>query len=122
MNEQLKKVLAFHTKYKVKISDQPAPLDADTAALRHRIMREEVDEYLPEATGANIEYLAKELADVIYTVYGTVIAHGLHEKFDDVFAEVHRSNMTKEYDPIKPKKGATYTPADIATIFTDYTR
>ncbi|MFE9525121.1 MazG nucleotide pyrophosphohydrolase domain-containing protein [Streptomyces sp. NPDC006631] len=42
------------------------------------------------------EALAKELADVLYVVYGT--ADLLEIPLEAVFAEVHRSNMTKVVD------------------------
>jgi predicted HAD superfamily Cof-like phosphohydrolase len=56
-----------------------------------------VDEFLPGASdnaqGEPLEHLAKELADLLYVIYGT--ADLLEIPLEAVFAEVHRSNMTK---------------------------
>lgn len=56
-----------------------------------------VDEYLPgdshNAEGEPLEALAKELADLLYVLYGT--ADLLDIPLEAVFAEVHRSNMSK---------------------------
>lgn len=58
--------------------------------------------------------LAKELADLRYTCDGTAVALGID--LDAVYAEVHRSNMTKEIpdDPlVKIQKGKHYEEADV---------
>jgi predicted HAD superfamily Cof-like phosphohydrolase len=93
----------------------------DLVALRSTLIAEEVQEALeallnyrktqimddyfkanPDArvTGLHVdeaphwyEALAKELADVLYVVYGT--ADLLEIPLEQVFAEVHRSNMSK---------------------------
>lgn len=64
------------------------------------------------------EALAKELADVLYVVYGT--ADLLEIPLEAVFAEVHRSNMSKVVDGKvirredgKVLKPATYREADV---------
>jgi len=70
----------------------------------------------------NVVNLAKELADLLYVVYGTAAAYGI--PIDDVYREVHRSNMSKlgpDGKPIyredgKVLKGPNYTPADIQKV------
>ena len=44
--------------------------------------------------------VAKELADLLYVVYGTAVSLGI--PIDDVFCEVHTSNMSKLDDNGKP--------------------
>lgn len=66
--------------------------------------------------------LSKELSDLLYVTYGTGLAYGL--PLDDVFAEVHRSNMSKlgpDGRPIyrddgKVLKGPDYTPPQLDDI------
>jgi len=41
----------------------------------------------------------------LYSVYGTVIEYGLQDKIENIFEEVHRSHMTKDYTEGKMKKG-----------------
>jgi predicted HAD superfamily Cof-like phosphohydrolase len=62
------------------------------------------------------------LADLIYVAVGTAISLGI--PIDDVFAEVHRSNMSKTGPDGKAirradgkiLKGPNYSPADIESL------
>jgi predicted HAD superfamily Cof-like phosphohydrolase len=80
-------------------------------------MKEEVEEYLQEIQKNSLADVAKELADILYTVYGTILEHGLQDKMPDVFEEVHRSNMSKDYAEYKMVKGKDYFKADIKKFF-----
>lgn len=66
--------------------------------------------------------IAKELADLLYVVYGTAVSFGI--PIDEVFDEVHRSNMSKLVDgkPVKREdgkvlKGPNYKPPRLELIF-----
>jgi predicted HAD superfamily Cof-like phosphohydrolase len=67
----------------------------------------------------DIVSIADALADIVYVACGTALTYGI--PFDRVFAEVHRSNMTK-FGPDGPylradgkvMKGPDYEPPDIA--------
>ena len=61
-----------------------------------------------------IENIAKELADILYAVYGTILEHGLQDKMEEIFLENHRSQMSKEYHQYKMIKGKNFKEADIA--------
>jgi len=63
-------------------------------ALRVALMEEEMKEY-EEAT--TIVDIADALTDQLYVLLGTFITHGLHNKIEELFEEVHRSNMSKFY-------------------------
>jgi predicted HAD superfamily Cof-like phosphohydrolase len=73
----------------------------------------ELDEACEYGTRAEI---AKEAADVIYVALGFFVDMGI--PFGRVFAEVHRSNMTKDGDTVGGKltKGPGYEPADLGWI------
>ena len=62
--------------------------------------------------------MAKELADLLYVVYGTAVSVGID--MEPVFREVHRSNMSKvgghKRADGKWVKPPTYSPADIESI------
>jgi predicted HAD superfamily Cof-like phosphohydrolase len=62
--------------------------------------------------------MAKELADLLYVVYGTAVSLGID--MEPVFKEVHRSNMSKvggyKREDGKWVKPPTYSPADILPI------
>ena len=67
--------------------------------------------------GSSLEDFAKELADILYAVYGTIIEHGLQDKMQEIFEEVHNSNMSKDYHEYKMVKGEKYFKADIKKFF-----
>jgi predicted HAD superfamily Cof-like phosphohydrolase len=117
MKEQIKLVRDFHEKFGIERSDSPCSVDEAIANRRYRFMREEVDEYLEGAKEQDLPNVAKELADILFTVYGTIVAHGLEGKIEAVFAEVAKSNMTKEFHPDKVRKGKEYVEADINKFF-----
>ena len=100
------------------------PPTQDEANLRWRLMDEELTEVQQEF----IRYpkdkikIAKELADLLYVVYGTAVSFGI--PIDEVFDEVHRSNMSKLVDgkPVKREdgkvlKGPNYKPPQLELIF-----
>ncbi|MEA2092552.1 MAG: nucleoside triphosphate pyrophosphohydrolase family protein [Patescibacteria group bacterium] len=116
MKEELDLVKKFHKKFNALISDKPSLIPEDRVVLRHRLMKEEVEEYLIGAKKGDIENIAKELTDVLYTVYGTIIEHGLQDRMEKIFQEVHRSQMSKDYHQYKMIKGKNYTEADIKKI------
>lgn len=66
---------------------------------RHALLVEEVSEYLEAASGGNMEGTADALVDIAYILFGAVIEHGLQDRFNSLFAEVHRANMAKRVLP-----------------------
>jgi predicted HAD superfamily Cof-like phosphohydrolase len=57
------------------------------------MLREELDEYAAAAAADDVVAVADALADLAYVLYGTALVHGI--PLDEVFEEVHRSNLTK---------------------------
>ena len=117
MKRQLSLVKAFHKKFKAPAATIPAVIPDDRIKLRYRLMHEEVQEYLKGAQKGDIENVAKELADILYAVYGTIIEHGLQDKMEAIFEEVHTSHMTKDYHQYKMVKGKKYKEANIRQFF-----
>ncbi len=113
MNTQLSLVKDFHVKFKVLVSEKPSLIPPDRSNLRYQLMRDEVEEYFQGVERGDLENIAKELGDILYAVYGTILEHGLQGKMETIFEEVHRSNMSKEYSPTKMIKGPHYRKADI---------
>lgn len=107
----------FHRKFKVLVSENPTLISADRSSNRYKLMKDEVEEYLQSVKEEDLVNIAKELADILYTVYGTILEHGLHDVIDDVFQEVHESNMSKEYGEYKMVKGEKYFKADVGKFF-----
>ena len=126
------KVRDFHRKFRLAL-DQENPEPA-LAELRERLIREEYKEVLEELLfyreqnnlfvalrDPSKARLAKELADLLYVVYGTAASFDI--PLDAVFEEVHQSNMSKlgrDGEPIysrgKVMKGPDYRAADVEKI------
>ncbi len=116
MKKELSLVAEFHKKFGSPVLEKPALIPKDRTDFRHRLMAEEVHEYQEGVEKKDLENIAKELADILYATYGSILEHGLQDNMDEVFAEVHRSNMSKEYNEYKATKGKDYSPADIGGI------
>lgn len=119
------KVKEFHRVFGLDLRDAPAinaDTDGDLIKLRLSLMDEELAEVREAIMEHDLLSMAKELADLLYVVYGTAAVFGI--PIDDVFAEVHRSNMSKLGEDGKPVyredgkvlKGKNYEPADVHKI------
>ena len=118
MKKELHLVREFHEKFHDSIQETPANIGIDRATFRYNLIKEELEEYIPSVEKNDVPNIAKELADILYAVYGTVIEHGLQDKIEAIFAEVHRSNMSKSYHELKMIKGDGYIEADTKKYFT----
>jgi len=117
MQKELKLVEEFHKKFRVPVAKKPTLISRDRADFRYRLMRDEVEEYITDGVESKkVEKVAKELADILYAVYGTILEHGLQDKMEEVFAENHRSQMSKKYDKYKMIKDKDFKEADIKKI------
>lgn len=125
MKNELNSVIEFHTVYGQNVSHSPtAELSESTVNLRFRLMAEENQEYLEAAKNKNLTEVADALGDMLYILCGTIIEHGLQHKIEEVFSEIHRSNMSKLDENGKPiyredgkvLKGANYFKPNIAKI------
>lgn len=116
MEKQINQVLEFHNKFNALINETPSNIPKDRYELRYSLMNEEVQEYLEWAKAWDKENIAKELCDILYSVYWTIIEHWLQDKIEKCFNEVHRSHMSKDYSPWKMIKWEQYSPAHLSNI------
>ena len=130
MEKQIKQLIEWHTKFNVPFRTTPCPFDdseenLSLLRLRGRVMMEEVKEWIVEATyNSDIDKRAKELADILYTVFGTIITEWLQDKIEQVFDAVHESNMSKLGEDGKPimradgkvLKGPNYKEPDLSFL------
>lgn len=90
------KVREFHDAFGIdnahKITADPKTTEYE---LRHRLMREESEEYLEAAAEGDLKEVADACGDMLYILCGTILKHGLEDKIEDLFLEIHRSNMSK---------------------------
>ncbi len=57
------------------------------------LIQEELNEFAKAGFGRDIVGVADALADLLYVVYGAAVSYGID--MEEIFQEVHRSNMTK---------------------------
>lgn len=116
MKKQIKQVEEFHKKFKVPIWNKPQNIPKDRYELRHKLIDDEVQEYLDGGKIWDIQNITKELCDILYSLYWTIIEHWLQDKIEECFDEVHRSQMSKDYSPTKMIKWKDYSEADLSGI------
>lgn len=113
----------FHEAFGVRSRPLPtADVPAAELRLRQDLLDEEVGELRAAVAAADVVAIADALADIVYIACGTAQALGI--PFDDVFAEVHRANMSKlgaDGHPVlrpdgKILKGPGYTPPEVARV------
>ncbi len=124
MKEQIESVRQFHAAFDIPMHDQPTIPTADRVQLRHDLLDEEVNELYEAMKNDDLEKVADGLADCLYIIFGTAHECGMAKLLPEIFAEVHRSNMTKldeNGQPIyredgKILKSALFTPPDLKSI------
>lgn len=81
-------VEAFHRMFDIVVNSAPTPVDGLTRTLRLRLIHEEFEELKEAMANEALPAIAKELADLLYVVYGTAVSYGID--MGPVFREVHR--------------------------------
>jgi predicted HAD superfamily Cof-like phosphohydrolase len=101
--DKINKVKEFHEVFGLDYNETPtANVEMRMVELRHRLMQEENDEYLEACKDNDLTQIADALGDKMYILFGTIIAHGLQYKIEEIFDEIHRSNMSKLDENGKP--------------------
>ncbi len=118
MTDEQSMVEEFHKKFDILVQTSPTAASEDTKRLRIRLIQEEFDELKESMAEGNLAALAKEMADLLYVVYGTAVSYGID--MEPVFREVHRSNLSKvggyKREDGKWVKPPTYSPANIEPV------
>ena len=116
------KVKEFMTTFNQEVKPVPKIAKLSTIALRLALIEEELGELREALINNDVVETADALADILYVVYGAAAAFGID--IDEVFEEVHSSNMSKLdndglpiYDEMgKVMKGNTYFHPNIAQL------
>ena len=100
----------FHQAFGQRVGEYPNLPNQDERMLRKKLLAEEFEEYMTGEFDDDIVEIADALADIIYIACGTAVSYGI--PLDEVFAEVHRSNMSKLVDgkPIYREDGKVLKP------------
>lgn len=91
----LNSVAEFHSTFRHPIEKTPTIPSPQRCDLRVSLIQEELNELKQAIAENNIVEIADALCDLQYVLSGAILEFGLGEKFNTLFNEVHRSNMSK---------------------------
>lgn len=125
MKENLNSVAEFHKAFGQKDGRWPQLLSNAEYDLRHTLMKEENDEYLEACYSKSLVDIADALGDQLYILCGTILKHGMQHIIQEVFDEIHASNMSKLGEDGRPVlredgkilKGRGYFRPDLEKFF-----
>lgn len=124
MKHELDLVADFHEKFGQENGKNPRNLNIQQYLLRYKLIEEESKEYLDACGTGDLVGVADALGDQLYILLGTILKHGMQDVIEEVFAEIHRSNLSKldaDGKPIfredgKILKSERYFKPDIGSI------
>jgi predicted HAD superfamily Cof-like phosphohydrolase len=124
MQKNLSLVADFHHAFGHPVKQEIGVPDWRRCELRIALIREELQELEQAFQECDIVKTADALIDLEYVLHGTTLECGLQYKHEALFAEVHRSNMSKlgpdgkpmYFDSGKVKKGPDYQEPDLEKI------
>ena len=88
-------VAEFHQTFKHPVLNSPQIPSDERCRLRVALLAEEIKEMEVAILEKDIVGVADALCDIQYVLSGAILEFGLGEKFDALFEEVQRSNMSK---------------------------
>lgn len=96
LKKYITQVEDFQKTFKLKVNNSPTvEVDQQLFELRYNLMHEENIEYLHACKNGDLTEVADALGDKLYILLGTIITHGMQHVIEDVFNEIHNSNMSK---------------------------
>lgn len=93
--DSLNLVAEFHQTFKHPIVSTPQIPSDERCRLRVALLAEELKELEVAILEKDLVGVADALCDIQYVLSGAILEFGLGGKFDALFAEVQRSNMSK---------------------------
>lgn len=117
-------VSKFHKTFKVEQNESPTLISEEDWILRHKLMKEENQEYIDACATNDLVEVADALGDQLYILCGTILKHGMQHKIEEIFDEIQKSNLSKldeQGNPIfrgdgKILKGVNYFEPNIKNI------
>lgn len=94
----LDQVSEFHETFKHPILGLPQIPDKKRCRLRMSLLQEELSELQLAINYGNLVDVADAFCDLQYVLSGAILEFGMKDLFDELFNEVHRSNMSKACD------------------------
>lgn len=119
MNKTLKQVEDFHDTFNVPVLEKPTIPSEERCELRIDLLQEELDELKQAIEDRDIVEIADALTDLQYVLNGAILEFGMKDAFEELFDEVHDSNMSKTCETEEQAKETvdSYTEKGIETYF-----
>lgn len=119
MNKTLKQVEDFHDTFDVPVLETPTIPNEDRCELRLDLLYEELNELRDAVRDKDIVEIADALVDLQYVLNGAILEFGMKHAFEDLFDEVHHSNMSKTCDTKEQAEETVklYTERGVDTYF-----
>ena len=95
MIQPIKLLTEFNKAFSVPVNKKPTLISNEEFKLKINLIKEELSEYEDACSEQDITEVCDAIIDLTYVMYGMVVQHGLSDVFDDMFEEVHKSNMSK---------------------------
>jgi predicted HAD superfamily Cof-like phosphohydrolase len=95
LKDKISSVAEFHDVFRIGNANTIGLIDEKDYMLRYNLIKEENDEYLDACKNGDIVEIADALGDQLYILFGTILKHGLQDKIEEIYDEIHRSNMSK---------------------------
>lgn len=100
--QKINSVAEFHEVFRIGNAESPRLIGERDYTLRYNLIKEENEEYLEACKKGDLVEIADALGDQLYILFGTILKHGLQHKMEEVYDEIHRSNMSKLDENGKP--------------------
>ncbi len=91
----IKLVEEFHNTFGAPVLDTPQIPSRERCELRVSLLKEELDELKTAIDDNDIVEIFDAISDLQYVLTGALLEFGGKDKFNELFLEVHRSNMSK---------------------------
>lgn len=104
MQNLIDKLKEFNKTYSIPYNNanNPSVISEEDYKLRYNLIKEELDEYLTACKNNDLVEVTDAIGDMLYLLVGTCLSHGLHGVIENVFNEIHSSNMSKLGEDGKP--------------------
>ena len=93
--DYIKMVEEFHKTFNAPVLETPQIPSKERCNLRINLMQEELNEIKEAIENNDFVEISDGLCDLMYVLVGSILEFGLKDKFNELFNEVQRSNMSK---------------------------
>ena len=85
----------FHKTFNAPILETPQIPSKERCDLRINLMQEELDEIKEAIKNNDFVEISDGLCDLMYVLVGSILEFGMGHKFNEIFENIHSSNMSK---------------------------